>query len=125
MGGDVTTKAGSQCPRQSDRVPLDQQIKIRDGSTKNCIPQRAADEVDRHLQGGRLPRDLEKKLQLAARQLLSKYSSQIRLHRVIVTDEIVYNPVDVPQPPAVPAWLHPCLVWIGLVLRIQRGSRTR
>ena len=43
-------------------------------------------------------------------------------HRVILTDEIVYNPVDDMDPGAVPASRNPCLVGIGLVLRIQRGS---
>ena len=125
MDGHVTTELGAQRPCQGDRIPFDEEIQICDGSTKNGIPQRTPHDVDRHTQSRGLPRDGEKELKLIGREPVPQQSSKVGLHWVIVMDEIVYNPVDVAEPAAVPAWLNPYLVWIGLVLRIQRGSRTR
>jgi hypothetical protein len=125
MGGDVAPKLGSQRPCQSNRISFDKEIQIGNGSAKNGISQRTAYNVDGHPQGYGLSSDREKKLQRVRRQPLSQQNAEIGLHCVIVTDEIVYNPVDVSPPSAVPAWLKPYLVWIGFVLRIQRGSRTR
>ena len=125
MGGDVTPELGPQRPCQGNCIPFDKEVQIRHGSAENGISQRTAYNIDGHPKRRGLSSDGEEKLQRAGREALSQQRAEIGFHCVIVTDGIVYNAVHVSAPVAVPAWLNSYLVWIGLVLRIQRGSRTR
>jgi hypothetical protein len=125
VDGYAAAKPRAQRPGQSDRISFDKEIQIRDWATQDRIAERPADDVDGHPKCRSLLRDRAQKIECARRQPLSQKLSEIGMHLVILTDEIVYNAVHVSEPAAVPAWLNPYLVWIGLVLRIQRGSRTR
>ncbi len=124
MRDHTTAEGGSKCPSQTYGIAHYDEIKIRYGSAERQVTGQAPHNVEWQAASIGLRRHAVQQFQVVGGQSLLEKPREVRRHREIVTDEIVYNPDD--ECDAVRAFADSSRhqVWIGSVQRTHGGSQT-